>query len=339
MTETDELLAYLAGSLPSEDSRDLEVELQRSADLRQRLWSLGATLGGEARQRAGRWRDDTSLEATAGGEDAQGFSPGSFEDVQRCVVGTERPDALQSYLDGRLTEGDVWRVEMHLAFCAACRRVFLQRTTVPNELPRDVVWGVVSEALTERIRGTPARSGSRATPLRTSRFPHVAFAPTRGEDVLGADTGTILDLVAEIHLARATLADRLADPVARAETDHWEARVALLQSAGEHLERARELLETVVEGASSQGLPTAWNDLAVARHALGEEEAALEALDRALELDSARPEALFNRGMLRAERGETEGARTDLEAFLALAGEDEDERGWVAEAKAELALL
>ena len=62
--------------------------------------------------------------------------------------------------------------------------------------------------------------------------------------------------------------------------------------------------------------PLAWNHLGVARHQLGERLAALEAWERAVELDGAQLDVLYNLGTRAAELGRAEQAKRALESFV-----------------------
>jgi spermidine synthase len=72
----------------------------------------------------------------------------------------------------------------------------------------------------------------------------------------------------------------------------------------------------------------AWNLLGVARHQLGEREAAREAFASALRADPFLPEALANAGLVAVDAGDLEAARVHLERLRALGplGPSEEER-------------
>jgi len=66
-------------------------------------------------------------------------------------------------------------------------------------------------------------------------------------------------------------------------------------------------------------LPRAWNDLGVALYKLGEPAAALDAWQRAVDLDGSLLDALWNLGTNAAVQGRPEQARRALARFLELA--------------------
>jgi tetratricopeptide (TPR) repeat protein len=66
-------------------------------------------------------------------------------------------------------------------------------------------------------------------------------------------------------------------------------------------------------------LPRAWNGLGVALAQLKEERAAIEAWNRAVALDPALYDALFNLGLTAGRQGMREEARAALRRFVATA--------------------
>ena len=84
---------------------------------------------------------------------------------------------------------------------------------------------------------------------------------------------------------------------------------------------ARELWSEATEWAGKaleldDKLPNAWNNLGVARYYLGDGPGALEAWQRALDLNPRQFDTLFNLGLKAAELGETDLARRALRRFL-----------------------
>jgi lipoprotein NlpI len=71
--------------------------------------------------------------------------------------------------------------------------------------------------------------------------------------------------------------------------------------------------------ALNDRLPRAWNDLGVALFQLGERAAALDAWQRAVELDDRQLDALWNLGIQAAAQRRREQARRALARFLELA--------------------
>jgi tetratricopeptide (TPR) repeat protein len=85
----------------------------------------------------------------------------------------------------------------------------------------------------------------------------------------------------------------------------------------ERAAEARRYLERAVE--LNENLPVSWNSLGVARSWLGDDNGALTAWERAIELDPRQFDALYNVGLTAAKVGRLDTARRALERFVATA--------------------
>ena len=63
-------------------------------------------------------------------------------------------------------------------------------------------------------------------------------------------------------------------------------------------------------------LPLAWNNLGVARYSTGDRDGALQAWERAVQIDARQFDTLFNLGFKAAEAGRVEQARRVLRQFV-----------------------
>jgi tetratricopeptide (TPR) repeat protein len=113
-------------------------------------------------------------------------------------------------------------------------------------------------------------------------------------------------------------ADALTRALALAPDDAaaWEAQ-AMVELRREHWAAARASGERAL--ALNGRLPRAWNDLGVALFRLGERAGALDAWQRAVDLDDRQLDALWNLGTQAAAQGRREQARRALARFLELA--------------------
>jgi arylsulfatase A-like enzyme/Flp pilus assembly protein TadD len=92
---------------------------------------------------------------------------------------------------------------------------------------------------------------------------------------------------------------------------------AMVELRREHWAAARASGERALK--LNDRLPRAWNDLGVALYRLGERAAALDAWQRAVDLDERQLDALWNLGTNAAAQGRREQARRALARFLELA--------------------
>jgi tetratricopeptide (TPR) repeat protein len=95
-----------------------------------------------------------------------------------------------------------------------------------------------------------------------------------------------------------------------------EERKAASAFRSDEPEKAALLYEDLI---SDRPLPRYYSSLGASRHAAGEDRTALEALDRAIELDPALGVAYYNRASIHAALGDKSRARGDLQQVFRVA--------------------
>lgn len=137
-----------------------------------------------------------------------------------------------------------------------------------------------------------------------ARFPESPWLRLWGAEALGL-LGRFDEAVEEARQARRDLAKlRVTEP----DVDRTEGRILILAS---RYADAKAPLERAVESFPEDA--QCWTDLAVAELRTGHPGQARDHLERALDIDDAQPTALYERGLLRWNEGDRDGAIDDLE--------------------------
>lgn len=139
----------------------------------------------------------------------------------------------------------------------------------------------------------------------------------------GGDPGTLNALtVALAEAGRLSEAGSVVSRVFARDPRNPEAHqnLALIALRKRDWSRARKEAQTALDG--NEGLHHAWNYLGVALYNLGEPAEAVRAWERAVALAPDDFDLLYNLGLVAAQIGETERARTALERFVADAPRD-----------------
>lgn len=275
--------------------------------------------------------------------------------------GTSRHPGAQvmaAFIEGRLSPSEVAEMSLHLRDCADCRTVVAETArfgheeeeaaaAAPPPPRRRAAWMAVAAAVTVAAVGGPLllwqrREGAliarlidaaprhhRLVPARLSGFPWAELqAPSRGGAL--PDPGDLkLDGVAGAVLEETTGA---------ADADARHARgVALLL-----IRRPDDSIEALAVAARASDDARAWNDLAAAHYALAVRDdraaqlpQALVAVERALQKDPRRAEALFNRALILQQMGLHDAARKAWQQYL----EVEPGSEWSVEARRHLGRL
>jgi len=160
-------------------------------------------------------------------------------------------------------------------------------------------------------------SRERPRPERLSELPYSPYRPVRGAQS-GRDLGRMMALL-ELEAAEQPSAESL----------HALGRFALMARTEAALARAVSALE---QAAALERDPAIWNDLGAARLATEQWERAVEALDKALELDASYAPARFNRALAYEQRRLWIAARDEWQAYLRL----DSSSPWAAEARQRL---
>ncbi|HEV7240103.1 MAG TPA: CHAT domain-containing protein [Thermoanaerobaculia bacterium] len=239
---------------------------------------------------------------------------------------------MAAFLEGKLAPGEVTTVANHLRECADCRTVtgetarFTAEEDARTQRPRAVLgwkgWAAAAAAaaIVATIpllrRPAPLTSLIDASPREyrwvEGRLSGFRWAPFRGGARNASATQTEHELVSVAHEVLALHDDAV-------ETRHAAGVAQLLI---DQYVASRDALARTADESKHAAI---WNDLAAARLAVAVHEErmaelpfALDAANRAIELDPRSPEAHFNRALILERMGTHEAARQAWKRYLAL---------------------
>ncbi|HEX6097257.1 MAG TPA: CHAT domain-containing protein [Thermoanaerobaculia bacterium] len=268
------------------------------------------------------------------------------------------PERLAAFAEGKLSETEAAPLLLHLEGCASCRADLRAANAAVHEEELEVkpparmrtrtAWwiGLAAAAVLAgvffltpvlrrpsiaRLAELAPRSARVVEPRLSGGF---AWAPYRGV-MRASDPAADAERLELAGAAGAVIKRAAGDP--SAEAQHAAGLAYLLV---EQPDQGVERLRTATERAP--GNANAWSDLAAAQYAAALRlpnpallPQALASADRALRIDAAHREALFNRALILERLGLTGPAREAWERYLAVDGTS----AWAVEARARLAAL
>lgn len=254
---------------------------------------------------------------------------------------------LAAFIDGNLPAAEVETLTAHIAECAECRMVVTETACFEREENRAAParawrsWIAAAAVLAAALITPPllrhsaspvaglisaAPSDYRTVEGRLAGFPWARLrSPSRG--VESVDTADL-----QMSGAAGRVLETTKDQDAP-ESRHAAGLAHLL------IGRRTECLAVLEPAAKGSNDPRMWSDLAAARHAVAirdgrpsELPLALADIDRALRLDPASPEALFNRALILESLRLRDQARQAWQRYLEVDSDSE----WSAEAREHL---
>ncbi|MEK6372588.1 MAG: zf-HC2 domain-containing protein [Acidobacteriota bacterium] len=236
-------------------------------------------------------------------------------------------ESLAAFVDGRLGREEREAVTKHVQTCEECQgfvreaAAFEQEEEAAARKPGRTWWAAAAAVAvvlavapfvpgfhrwelkkdTQQLFAAIANGGERKIEARLSgQTPYARWAPKRGEP---EDDDHQLKVA---YFKLVDTADKDLSPEGR--------RAAALAETVTNPRNALAILNGIPEQARDAVI---WNDIAGLRHHLGEEQAALAAVERALRLDPKMPEALFNRALILQRKGDRKAAREAWVQYVA----------------------
>jgi tetratricopeptide (TPR) repeat protein len=184
-------------------------------------------------------------------------------------------------------------------------------------------WMMHRESALDSARGSLAlalKDGRRSQAYLSGGFPYSTYHSTRG----ATDSP---DLYLKLAVNQLQAAENENAPV---EMRQMLARTYLAYNHVEQAQKARNILQSLL----AHGVQTAdvFNDLGIAQLQLQKNDEAIASFNRALEINSAYAEALFNRALAKNAQGDYSGAKHDWQQFVQISTDDK----WKAEALANI---
>jgi len=287
------LAALLHGALPHEAVWPPRKQAPATSEQEANLKSLGYAVGSAGTKHTYTAADDPKKLIHVDQElhDAiDAYSRGRYEDAARIAlqVVAERPEIAEGYEHAALALRQLERPDEAIAI--------LRRGLGPV---------VAQEQLRRQLADALAESGHAAEAV-TLLQPYAQQGEGETLVVLGnalSDDGRQQEAIAVLQRLLARDPD---DPKAHESMGIVLLRLERDQEARAQLQRALEL---------NAGLPIAWNTLGVALYRLDGPDAALQAWHKAVELDRTQYDALYNIGLVAAQLGRRDEARSALVRF------------------------
>lgn len=257
---------------------------------------------------------------TSGGGESRDLASITAEDDPKRLVFLEQKlhEVVAHYSNGRFAEAEKLAREVVAARPAMANGYEYLATVLKEQGRTAEAVEVLESALT---RGVDHPTILRQLGLGLSEIGRATEAITL---LASAEAGDDIDALNALGAAyftagKLTEADRVYGKVLRVDAGNTRALESLgsVELARGRPAEARAYLERAL--AANAGLPIAWNSLGVARQFLGDTPGALEAWQKAVELDPKAFDALYNLGLTAAAAGRAEIARRALTRYVATA--------------------